>query len=135
GNLQLPPDLVEVLPISKAGSYMGDAVRIVDCPLDKDNPFGTCGNVLMGGVAMYDSHLTGYILIKFYPPLNNVSHFEITVPGNLVGDNAIMRAPQWYQYPVAQNYVFDALGGVSSGDLNLITGEAGNLNFNFNFFN
>ena len=44
GNLQLPPDLVEVLPVSKAGSYMGDAVRIVDCPLDKDNPFGTCGN-------------------------------------------------------------------------------------------
>jgi hypothetical protein len=133
--LQIPPDGFETLPISKAGSYYGDAVRIVDCPLDKDNPFGSCGNEILGGAALFDSHLSGFIQIKFYTPIHNVTHFEITTPSNLVGDPAMMKAPLLYQFPIVESYVFDPIGGSSSGDLNLVTGEVKNLQLSFNFFN
>ncbi|PYT23161.1 MAG: hypothetical protein DMG57_32910 [Acidobacteria bacterium] len=133
--LTLPPGLVEILPVSKAGSYYGDAVRIVDCPQDKDNPFGSCGNVLFGGLAMYDSHLGGSIQIRFFPPLANVSHFEIIHPDNLRGDDSLMKAPQVYQFPIRQGFILDQLDGVSSGDLDLITGTVTNLVFRLNFSN
>src|SRR5437016_13767193 len=83
--LVLPPGLDEVLPINPDSSYMADAVRIVDCPLDKDNPFGTCGNVLFGGFALYASQLSGNVEIRFFTPHQGVAHFEITHPGNLKG--------------------------------------------------
>ncbi|MEO7649711.1 MAG: hypothetical protein ABIZ80_04535, partial [Bryobacteraceae bacterium] len=56
--LKLPPGLTQVLPVDKDGSYMGDAIRIVDCPKNEDNPFGVCGNTLFGGHALYNTHLS-----------------------------------------------------------------------------
>jgi hypothetical protein len=133
--LQLPAGGFETIPISKASSYYGDAVRLVDCPHDQDNPFGSCANEIMGGDAIYDSHLSGYIQIKFYTPIHGISHFEITTPSNFVGDPTVMKAPLLYQFPISQSFVFDAIGGYSSGDLNLNTGEVTNLALSFNFFN
>jgi hypothetical protein len=133
--LKLPPGLVQVLPIDKAESYMGDAVRIPDCPKNEDNPFGVCGNTLFGGLGLWNSHLSGVVQIKFYPPINEISHFELSQPYNLKGDDAVMRTPQLYAFGAASNLVLDTFNEYSSGDLNLRTGEVTNLKFNVIFFN
>jgi hypothetical protein len=133
--LTLPPGMVQVLPINHDVSYMADAVRIVDCPLKADNPFGTCGNVLFGGFAMFASQLSGLLQIQFFQPSQGIAHFEITHPGDLVGDDVPMVAPQFFSFQTQQNRVFDAFQQVSSGDLNLQTGEVTNLLFAVNMFN
>src|SRR5207245_6394355 len=74
--LQLPPGLIQTLQIDKAGSYMGDAVRIPDCPNNADAPFFVCGNVLFGGLGLWNTHVSGPLQIRFYPPINDISHFE-----------------------------------------------------------
>jgi hypothetical protein len=133
--LQIPPGGIEVLPVVKRTSYIGDAVKIVDCPEDKYSPFGTCGNLLFGGMALYDSHLSGLIQVKFYPPVRNISHFEISHPGNLRGDDAVLKAPQVYQFPVQNVYAFDDLAVISSGDLNVATGEVTKVDYRLNVYN
>ena len=133
--LQLPPGGVEVLPVDKPGSYMGDALRIVDCPNDSDQPFGLCGNVLFGGLGLWNSHLSGEIQIRFYPPVNGISHFEISHPSNLRGDDTTVTAPQLYQMGVISNILLDSFNDYSSGDLNLSTGEVTNLKYKVIFFN
>ncbi|HVY94063.1 MAG TPA: hypothetical protein VHA14_14985 [Bryobacteraceae bacterium] len=127
--LKLPPGNIEVLQIDTTGSYMGDAVRIVDCPKDADEPFGTCGNELFGGPAIWNSHLSGAIQIKFYDPVAGISHFEVTHPFNLTGNDTTMTAPQMYIFPVTNNVVLDTFNTISSGDLNLITGQVTNLTY------
>jgi hypothetical protein len=127
--LKLPPGLRQTLRINKELSYIGDAVRIVDCPKDEDNPLGTCSNLIFGGLAMWDSHLSGLVEIKFYEPINDIAHFEISHPSNLAGDNAVMKAPQGYEMRVRDMFVLDALDQVSAGDLNLLTGEVTKLNY------
>ena len=75
--LTLPPGLVQTLQVDTAGSYMGDAVRIPDCPKNEDAPFFVCGNVLFGGLGLWNTHLTGPLRIQFFPPVKDISHFEI----------------------------------------------------------
>jgi hypothetical protein len=133
--LTLPPGGVEVLPIDSTGSYMGDAVRIVDCPNPADEPFGTCGNELFGGVALWNSHLKGALQIRFNPAVNGVSHFEVTHPFNLTGDDVLMTMPQLYIFGMSQNAILDTFNSLSSGDLNLATGQVTNLSYNVIFFN
>jgi hypothetical protein len=127
--LRLPPGLVQTLPVNRAGSYIADAVRVQDCPDDKDNPFGTCSSSLFGGYAMWSTHVTGFVEIRFYPPRNGISHFEVSHPGNLVGDDTDMQAPMFYEMPVQENRVLDAFEEITSGDLNLNTGEVRNLEY------
>jgi len=127
--LKLPPGLRQTLFINQEVSYVGDAVRIVDCPKDEDNPLGTCNNLLFGGLALWDSHLSGVVEVKFYAPINDIAHFEISHPGNLVGENAVMKAPQLYEMRVRDMFVLDALDQISSGDLNLLTGDVTHLNY------
>lgn len=124
--LRLPPGLEQTLPLNKTGTFFGDAFRVVDCPDDLDGPFGTCGNQLFGGLAMTDSHLTGSVRIKFYPPVNNVSHFEVYI-GRLAGDDSILQAPAGYEFPLLNWSVTDAPPRVSEGDLDLISGGVRNL--------
>ena len=126
--LKLPPGMEQTLPISKAGSYIADAVKIQDCPKDDDNPLGLCNNVLFGGLAMYVSHLSGNIHIRFYPPVNNVSQFEVRHPGGLRADDAVMRAPQFYQFPVTGTVLTDP-EEVIRGEVNLNTGEVRNIGY------
>jgi hypothetical protein len=133
--LKLPPGLVQVLPVSKTASYMGEAVRVVNCTEDADNPLGTCGATVFGGYALMDSHLSGYIQIRFSPPVNNVTRFEVSHPGNLLGDDVVMTAPQMWEMTVRENQVIDPPGTVSSGDLNLATGEVTNFEYKVLFFN
>jgi hypothetical protein len=124
--LQLPPGLEQTLPISKAGSYFSEAVKIQDCPDDEDNPLGLCNNLLFGGMAMFISQLSGNIRIKFYPPVNNISQFEITHPGGMTGDPAVERAPILYEFPISSPTFTDE-ERLTQGRLNLITGEVTNL--------
>jgi hypothetical protein len=134
--LQLPPGLEQTLRINSEASYFGDALRAVDCPEDDDNPFGTCGNLLFGGVALTDANLTGEIRIKFYPPVKNVAHFEVIHPGGLGGENGVLAAPQFFRMPVEFNLVRDTQDMiVSEGDLNLETGEVTNLEYRVLFIN
>src|SRR5260370_6473405 len=133
--LTLPPGLVEVLPVDTPGTYMGDAVRIVDLRANADSPFGVCGNLLCVGLAMWNTHLTVSIQIRFFPPVNNISHFQISHPFNLRGPDVLMRAPQLYVFGVTQNILLDTFNNYSTGDLNLNTGEVTNLSYSVNFFN
>src|SRR5437773_870005 len=133
--LKLPPGLIQTLPVDKDGSYMGDAVRIPDCPKAEDAPFFVCGNVLFGGMGLWNTHLTARLQIRFTPPVNNVSHFEITHPFNLTGDDVVLRAPQFYAFDVTNNVILDQFNQNSSGDLNLVTGEVTNMVYGVNFFN
>jgi hypothetical protein len=133
--LQLPPSLEQVLPLSKAASYFGDAIVAIHCRDEKEAKWGSCENLLFGGLALLDSHLSGDVGLKFTPLVNNVTHFEVTIGGGLVGDDGILAAPQFYKLPARQNRVQDVPSLVSSGDLNVETGEVSNLKFSFNFSN
>ena len=131
--LQLPPGLVEALPIDKTGSVFGDILRAVDCPDDNDLPYGLCGNVLFGDHAMVDSHLSGIVRIRFYPPVRNITHFEVSL-GVLTGDDSILQSPQGFEMPVLNAKVSDVPGTLSEGDLDLTTGVSTNLQSNAFYF-
>lgn len=133
--LQLPPGLEQVLPVSKAASYFGDSIRAVNCRNKNEIPFGSCRGTLFGGFAMVDSHLSGSVRIKFTPPVNNMTHFEVTHGEGLLGDDGILSAPQFFKLPALQNGVQDVPGKISSGDLNLETGEVSNPKYYFYFGN
>ena len=133
--LQLPPGLEQVLPVSKAASYFGDSIRAVNCRNKKEIPFGSCRGTLFGGFAMVDSHLSGSVRIKFTQPLNNMTHFEVTHGAGLLGDDGTLSAPQFFKLPSLQNGVQDVPGKISSGDLNLETGEVSNPKYYFYFGN
>lgn len=133
--LQLPPGLEQVLPVSKAASYFGDSIRAVNCRNKKEIPFGSCRGILFGGFAMVDSHLSGSVRIKFTPAVDNTTHFEVTHGEGLLGDDGTLSAPQFYKLPALQNGVRDVPGKISSGDLNLETGEVSNLKYYFYFGN
>lgn len=124
--LKLPPTLRETLIINPNASHIGDAVRIIDCPEDADLPFGACENQLFGGLAMWDTPLSGAVDIQFYAPINNIAHFVLRHPGNLYGPDTTIQAPQNYKKSVRETAILDALDKVSSGDLNLLTGEVTN---------
>jgi hypothetical protein len=63
-----------------------------------------------------------------------VTHFEVTHEG-LAGNDALLVAPQFFRLPCLMNQVGDMPGAVSSGDLNLVTGEVSNLAYNIGFMN
>jgi hypothetical protein len=125
--LVLPAGLVETLPLNHTASFFGNALRAVDCADAADQQYGICGNQFFGGIAMDDSHLSGNITIQFSAPVGNISHF-IVYQGLLHGDDAVMAAPLGYSVPVRNASVSDALM-ISSGDLDLTTGVAANVNW------
>lgn len=134
-RLQLPPGLEQELPLSKAASYFGDSIRAVNCRDPREMQFGSCRGQLFGGFAMVDSHLSGTVRIRFTEPTGDVTHFEVTHGGGLAGDDGTLAAPQFFKLPALQNRVLDAPGLVSSGDLNLATGEVSNLTCYYIFDN
>ena len=129
--LKLPAGNVEIMPVNHDGSFYGDQFRIVDCSPDvipafpgdtaaQEVVFGTCGNQLFGGPAIFDSHLTGNLTIQFFPTSATTAHFTVSqhVP---VGDNGVLAAPLGYNFPILNSTVSDTLA-LSSGDLDLTTG-------------
>jgi hypothetical protein len=138
--LQLPPGLVQELPLVRGESYFGDALHAMNCPNDPPGPdglppLGLCGNLLFGGLALTNSHLSGPVRIKFSPPVGGVSHFEVSLPQGLMGEDGTLEAPLFFRLPSKLNLVRDFPGLVSAGDLDLATGMVLNLQFYFSFFN
>jgi hypothetical protein len=135
--LKLPPGREQVLPLNKEASYFGDAIRPVNCKNKNDSDFGSSGDLFFGGLAMTDSHLSGYLRFRFSEPQDNMTHFEVFHGGEtgLVGDDGVLTAPTFFKLPVRFNQVKDDPDLVSSGDLNLETGEVTNLDWAVRFFN
>jgi hypothetical protein len=139
--LTLPEGLEQTLPLNKAWSYFGDALRAVDAPHDPPflpafPSFGASGNTFFGGLAMTDSHLEGQVHIKFSEPdARNVTRFEVYHPGGLIGDDGVLAAPLFFKLPSQLNTIGDVPGLVSSGDLNLDTGVVNNFHYRVSFMN
>ena len=134
-TLQLPPGLEQVLPLNTESSYYGDALRPVHTTDVKEAKFGLTGKLLFGGLALLDSRLHGSVRIKFSPPVDNVAHFEVTHPKGLKGEDGRLTAPLCFRLPAQRHQVMDGTDIRSAGDLDLITGEVTNLQFNFFFLN
>ncbi|MCP3963338.1 MAG: hypothetical protein GY719_36330 [bacterium] len=138
--LVLPEGLEQTLELNKEGSYFGDALRACDLPDEKPfinglPTFGGGGNTFFGGLAMTDSHVAGKVRIRFTEPKDGVTHFEITHPGGLVGDDGVLAAPKFFKLPAQNNLVVDVPGIISSGDLELETGYVTNFRYNVIFIN
>ena len=136
-NLQLPEGLEQVLPLSFDSSYIGEAIRAVNCRDEQTAIYGSSPTPLFGGLVLVDSHLRGNVRIKFTPPVNNVTRFEVSFEGGLVGNDSTLAAPSFYRFPFQQNGVSGVPGQPCSGTLNLVTGEVnpGDLKFSFVFTN
>jgi hypothetical protein len=124
GLLQLPAGLEQVLPLNQAASYFGDAIAALDCQDDKGIQWGSCNNLLFGGFAIVDSHLSGSIRIKFSPPVDNICDFEVYYEDGFVGEDSVLTTPRFFKMPFQYNRVDAVPGLISSGKLDLRTGEA-----------
>lgn len=125
--LRLPPNLEQVLPLDRNASYFGDGIGAVNCRDPRGIQFGSCGNWLFGGLALVESHLSGHLRIRFTQPENNVTRFQISFEGGLVGDDAVLTTPQFFKMWFQQARVDEAPGLVSSGTLDLATGMVTDL--------
>jgi hypothetical protein len=134
-KIKLPAGMVQELPLHSDACFYGDALRPVHTRDEGEAFFGITGKLLFGGLALLDSRLSGSVKIKFFPPVNNVSHFEVTHPGGLKGEDGRLSSPQFFILPGIQNQVMDPTEVRSKGDLNLITGEVTSLDFKFFFLN
>jgi hypothetical protein len=133
--LRLPPGLEQELPIDVDASYFGDALRAAHTREERDIQYGSTPNTLFGGICLTQSHLQGTIRIRFTPPVDDVTHFEVTHGQGLIGNDSLLAAPQLFKLPSIMNQLGDAPGLTSSGDLNLTTGEVTNLSYNVAFMN
>ena len=137
--LRLPPGLEQVLPIDPDGSYFGDALSAQNCRTPETIQWASCGALYFRGLAMMDSHLSGNIRIKFTPPVNDWTTFQVSFERGLIGTDAYLAAPAFFVMPGKQQLVGDVPGFVSSGRLNVRTGQVdhspGALNIYVNFFN
>ncbi len=134
-QFELPPGLVQELPLAREASYYGDAIRVVDCTDPRDRQWGSCAGVLFGGLALFDSHLEGRLRLRFSPPNNDVTRFEVSIVEGARGEDSVLAAPWLFRWPVHGGRVEDGPGVVSSGKLNLVTGEVSNLDLRVRFLN
>ncbi|MEM6456416.1 MAG: hypothetical protein AAF772_15095 [Acidobacteriota bacterium] len=140
--LELPEGLRQTLTLNPAGSYFGDALRVVDSPGDRPifpgfPAFGLGGDTLFDGLLLTDSPLRGELEIVFgEPDARGVSRFEVRHPNGLVGDDGDLAGPRgWFRMPSQLNFVQDIPGRVSWGELDLATGIVTNLHYNVLFIN
>jgi len=134
GPLQLPPGLEQVLPLNKDLSYFGDGIAALNCRSAETIKYGSGGSLLFGGLVMVDSHLSGNIRIKFSPPVNGCSRFEIFFEEGFSGDDEVLEAPTFFKMAFRNNRVDEIPGFISSGTLNLATGGVDTSKGTFNLF-
>ncbi|HUG70816.1 MAG TPA: hypothetical protein VMM76_23915 [Pirellulaceae bacterium] len=133
--LQLPPGLEQVLPLNKHASYHSDAMRVVNCLRAEQVQWGACSDNVFDGLAIFGSQLAGSLRFRFSPPVDNVSHFEVSIDGALIGDEGVLATPDFLRFPLLRPRVVQPPRTICSGDVNLITGEIANLDFMFVFEN
>jgi len=127
GILKLPPNLEQVLPLNPVVSYFGDGIAALNARSPGDIQWGSGGNWLFGGLAMVDSQLSGRIRIRFSPPAANRSQFRIGFEGGFTGEDATLSCPICFSMPFQHNRVDEVPGTISSGTLDLTTGEVSDL--------
>jgi hypothetical protein len=125
--LQLPPGLEQELPLNQAASYFGDGISPVNARDPQGIQWGATASWLFGGLAMVDSHLSGSIRIRFTAPADGVTQFQVDYMGGFTGEDTVLVAPQFFKMPFQHNRVDEVPGTISSGALNLNTGEVSNL--------
>ncbi|PYP90376.1 MAG: hypothetical protein DMG65_11715 [Candidatus Angelobacter sp. Gp1-AA117] len=125
--LRLPPGLEQVLPLNASSSYFGDGISALNVRNPQEQRFGSTADFIFGGLAMVDSHLSGFLKTKFSEPVNHISHFELSFMSGFTGEDSVLVAPQFFKMAFQNNRVDEAQGLVSSGDLDLETGEVFNL--------
>jgi len=88
---------------------------------------------------MMDSHLSGNLRIKFTAPVGEWTTFQVSFESGLAGSDAILTAPIFYKLHGKQQLIGDVPDHLSTGRLNLRTGQVdstpGSLNIYANFFN
>jgi len=138
-SLRLPPNLEQVLPLNSQTSYFGDALIAQNCVTPETIRWGSGGNLFFGGLALMNSHLSGNIRIRFSPPVGDWTTFQVSFEKELVGSDSVLAAPTFFKMPGRQQLVGNVPGKISSGRLNLQTGQVdfttGNLNIYVSFFN
>ena len=134
-RITLPASLKAELPLNTESSYFGDALRAAHTTLQKDIPFGSTPNLLFGGLCLVQSHLHGTINVTFTPPDGDITHFVLSMGTGLTGQDSVLVAPQFYKLPAIKNTVTDVKDTVSTGALNLATGEVSDLNVKVAFGN
>jgi len=132
-KLTLPDGLEQVLPLAAEASYFGEAIRAVNCHDDQAAQYGSCATTLFGGLVLVNSHLRGNLRIKFTPPVNDVTHFELYLDNGLMGNDSTLVAPNFFRFPFQQNSVGGVPGQPCSGTLNLATGEVNPQDLKFSF--
>ena len=115
-----------------------DCSKQVPVAFEGDTPeqearYGTCGNQLFGGALLTDSHLTGNLTITFVPITSTLVHFVVR-QGALFGTDGVLSGPLGYSFPMRNNQVSDTFL-LSSGDLDLVSGYAINIQWYASFFN
>lgn len=134
-RIVLPASLEATITIDEDASYFGDALRAAHATVERDIPFGSSPNSFFGGLCITQSHLSGSLTFRFAPPRGDTSHFTMSVGEGLAGQDGMLAAPQYFKLPSIMNKVTDIEGLVSSGDLNLATGEVTNLKVFVGFMN
>lgn len=125
--ITLPSNLECVLTLNPAGSYFGDAIAAVDIVDPGDVKLGTSTAWLFGGHAMVESHLHGRIRIRFEPASDGTARFELSFLDGLQGEDSVLVAPVLFEMPFQRNAVADAPGTISTGTVDLATGEVSGL--------
>jgi hypothetical protein len=126
-SLRLPHSLEQVLPLNPDASYFGDGISASLCEDPRDIRWGDLANHIFGGYAIVDSHLSGRLRIRFSPPVNQVTSFEVFFEGGFTGEDSVLTCPIFFRMPFHQNRVDEIPGKVSTGELNLETGVVSKL--------
>lgn len=121
--ITLPPSLECVVALNPSGSYFGDAIAAIDTRDGERARWGSTPDWLFGGFAMVDSHLHGSLRFRFRPSGNGAADFDLSFAGGLRGEDSLLVAPQLFEMPFQHNRVDDVPDHVSTGTVNLATGE------------
>lgn len=126
-RLELPPGREQVLPLSRRGSYFGDGLRPIHTGDPRGAAWGAAGSLLFGGLALVDSHLAGELRLRFDEPQGDEVRFTLDFGSGFEGNDTTLSAPWLFRMPFRGNRVDGVPGQVSSGVLNLATGEVRDL--------
>lgn len=134
-RITLPKSMQATVPLNEESSYFGDALRAAHATIERDIPFGSSPNTFFGGLCLTQSHVTGTLTFHFEPPRDDIAKFTMSVGEGLIGQDGILAAPQFYKLPSLMNKVTDIENMVSTGELNLATGEVNNFKVFVGFMN
>ena len=128
-RLVLPTGREQVLPLARRASWFGDGLQPVDAHPDdaRGQQWGASGNLLFGGLALVDSPLTGELRVRFGEPQGDKVRFELDFGSGFTGADTMLVAPWLFRMPFRNNRVDGVPGQVSSGVLDLATGQVEQL--------